>query len=171
MSNKSLSALIGAAVTVAMIGFSVVGNADPAADARKAIQGQYDKSNAAVAKKDLKGFIAIYSPDYVRTDAKGQTSNFKRIRQQTALKFSQTASVIGKSSLVSIKLTGVTAVVHVKDHRIFAYASPQSGNTQKITVDTISDDTWVQSAGVWLDTGSKIISETSSIDGKVVPNP
>ncbi len=146
-------------------------HADPASDARKAIQAQYDASNAAAAKKNLKAYIAIYAPQFTRVDPKGKISDYKRIRQQMALKFSQTASVSGSTNVASVKLTGATATVHTTDHHVFAYSSPQSGSVQKLSLDVIADDTWTFSNGAWLLTGSKATSEKWFVDGKPAPAP
>ncbi len=169
LSVRTMLKLAVAAAVIAGTSSTVLqANADPVSDAKKAIQAQYNASNAAASKKNLKAFTAIYAPDFSQTDPQGKAIQFRTVKQRMALQFSQSATITGSTTVSSVKLQGNKATVHIKDRHVYEHASPQTGNSDKFGIDIEADDVWTLNGVVWTRSASRITSEKDTVNGKPV---
>lgn len=164
--RSSKIALCGAVLLSLSVGAV---HADPTADARKAIQAQYDVSNAATVKKDVKAAISIYTPDRTIVDSKGKSTNMDVVKAQITAIFAQAASFKANSAIQTIKLTKDTAAVRVKEHGVVILPNPATKKSTTLVLDSVSDDTWVKTGKVWLQKLSKLVSQSVKQDGKPLP--
>ncbi len=154
--------LIGAAMCAMVIGtvaLSVSAVADGTAETKKAIQAQYDKMDAALAKKDLSGYVKFCSKDFVNIDEKGQKAGLEATKAQ--MKQIIDASTAFKSNSAILKLTaaGKSAIVRVKQHVACTINAPGAPAPQKLVIDAESEDTWNKTGSGWLIAKSKTISQ------------
>ena len=142
--------------------------ADPTSDARKAIQAQYDRANAAAAKKDIKGNIAIFTSDRISVDEKGTTLTLAQYRKLNSALFSSAASISASSTIENISAKGDTATVRVKEHGKLVIINPQTKQASTLVIDSVSDDIWVKRSGMWLQKRSVEKSANTVLDGQHV---
>src|ERR1700722_17111655 len=90
--------------------------ADAVSDARKAIQVQYDRSNSAAARKEIKGSMAIFTLDFVQVDRKGVEHDLPDVREHTLKVFELSTSITGTTAIQTITVSGSTATIRVKEH-------------------------------------------------------
>ena len=90
-------------------------HADPAADARRAIQSAYNASGAAAARKDAAGTLAHFTPDAVAVDTKGHTTPMAQQQQTVTRLFAAAQSVTARTTIQKFTLNHpgqATATVH-----------------------------------------------------------
>src|SRR5256885_12420964 len=93
---------------------SSVARADATAEARRAIQSRYDRINATVLKRDIKGLKAFYTTDYVFVGQRGDKHGLSELQAGLERVLPRTTEVHGKTVVESIRLTGNTAVARVR---------------------------------------------------------
>src|SRR5258708_29881 len=98
--------------------------AESSADARKAIQAAYDKSNAAAAKKDIAGTLAHHVPDFTTTDEKGKTHTLAEMKGQLTQIFQIAKEVHASTTIQSFSLKGNSATVKIEDHATIMMSNP-----------------------------------------------
>jgi ketosteroid isomerase-like protein len=146
-------------------------HADPPADAKRAIQQNYNAMNAAMAKKDINATMSFFNPDFVQITARGQRIPLADMRsglQQmvTQMKGFQATTVVSKVALDS---TGKTASATVRNTLKMTVANPQTNKDAKVVSTEDSVDTWIKTAKGWRLKLSKTSKTTQTIDGKPVP--
>lgn len=146
--------------------------ADANTDAKKALQALYDKTDAATAKKDIKGLTAYLAPDFqVLSDKGGKAMNLEQAKSQMGMVFKQVQSFKAKSVVQKVTLKGSTATVTVKQNVTAAIMNPQTGKPSKLLMDVVAEDIWVKSGAGWKEKSSKSISTKQSLDGKSIAGP
>ena len=136
-------------------------------DARRSIQADYDRMDAAAARKDPHGVIAYNAPDYVSIGPKGFSGTAKQLRiTQSFFRVSQ--SLQGHSTVRSIVVQGKTATVVVRRLQSFVLAvpDPQTGRHDQYLFDSLSRETWLQGRSGWLRTVSRRLTETVQKNGE-----
>jgi hypothetical protein len=143
-------------------------NADAVTEARKAVQSIYDKRNAAVAAKDLKGILSNCTPDFVYIAKDGQKGGLSVLKKRLLplLSLAQKPKVTTTRQKFTLKGKEVTTVV--KTHIESLFFSPTSQTPSKMVVDDTSEDVWIQSEKGWLQKRKKSLSDVMTIDGKPV---
>src|SRR5579862_5822809 len=124
-------------------------NADTAAEAKKAIQAQYDKIDLASARKDAAGVMACFTKDRVYT-RKGVKQTPDEERKHMAEDFAIFKSLSAKTAITSITIKNSTAVVHAKEHGAAVSANPNTDGTSPLVIDAVYVDTWIKRGGTWL---------------------
>ena len=156
-------------LVVAFLALPLTGSkADSTADAKRAIQAQYDKSNAAAAKKDSKGVTSVFTKDRVSVTSKGVTTSIQDEKKQMEQVFSAAQSCVVTSTILSVSLTGSQAKVRVKEHGKIVLPNPKTMVNSNLVEDSIREDTWIKSGGAWLEKKSVEKSSKVTIDGKEV---
>jgi ketosteroid isomerase-like protein len=138
------------------------------AQARKEIQAAYSRQDAAVAAKDVDGFVAIETPDAVDFDTDGTTETVAQGRQMmaqvmAAMKHCEASSVITGISLTDAR----SAVVTIKEHMVMVGAPPGKATSTMVSEGT-SRDNWVKTASGWRLKASHALTDRMTVDGKPV---
>jgi hypothetical protein len=160
-----------ASLAVAAVIAAPAVRADSTAGAKKAIQAQYDKMNAAAARKDSKGILAIMTKDHTGVTQGGQTFTLDQETAQMQQIFTAAKSLNGVSKITSIALKGSTATVQVSETDKVVMPNPNTGKTSTMTMSSVSTDTWIKKGSVWLQQKSVQKSQKVSVDGKAVNVP
>ena len=171
MINRSCKRLFLAGVAACLLAPALQVKAETAAQVKKAIQAQYDKGNAAVAKKDSKALVATYTTDRISIDDKGVKHTVAEELQQMKQVFAMAQSLSGTTTIVSITVKGYTAIVQVKESDKVVMANPQTHATSTMVMDSVSDDTWVKNGATWLQKKSVAKSQKTTLDGKAITLP
>lgn len=146
--------------------------ADATSDAKKAIQGIYDKVDAAAGKKDVKGVTSHLTSDYQSLSAKGvKLGDAAQLKTQVEMVFKQVQSIKAKSQIQKFALKGSTATVTVKQNGTIVVMNPQTRKPSVVAVESVSEDIWVKSSGSWKEKSSKNTSSKQSMDGKPIAAP
>lgn len=147
---------------------AVVAVAASVADVRKDLEAVYARLNSAMLKKDVSTVIGLCTKEFVYTTQSGE--NLTRGRMEDQLKAQMRA--IKKVVTVTIKIDKVTqkgAEVVARTTGVFEadiMLSPDAKKASRLKSTSVTDDTWVQSAGKWMLKKVKAVKETSTLDGK-----
>lgn len=142
--------------------------ADVSADARKTIQGLYDKRDSAAQKKDIQGTLAALSPDFVFVAKDGQKGDAKLLKRRLTPLFTLMQSVKSKSGIQKFALKGKEATATVKQHLEMLVVNPQTQVPQKFVADATSEDIWTKTGSGWLQKRMTTRAEKAVLDGKSV---
>ncbi len=164
MSIRKVLCFIGAMTAVVSSGAIV--RADSSADARKAIQLQYDRSNAAITRRDSTGTFAIYSPSFVAVDKNGKKHTLANLKQQSQVVFTQARIITGTTKIQTITLKGNTALVRVAEHSKMVGTDPATKSDSTLVFDSTSNDSWISTGGKWLQINSKTLTSKETINGR-----
>ncbi len=156
-------------VALSMAASLGVAKADDSASAKKAIQAQYSKLEAAAAKKDVQGMTAHLAPDFESVGLDGKTvkaSEFK-VRLDTALQ--SVKSINDVTSITKLTLKGDRATVFVKNTVSLLYINPSTKKRSRAVIERASDTQWEKKSGIWLERRSKTLAMKQTVDGKEIP--
>ena len=138
--------------------------ADTPAQARKAIEGIYAKDRAAMARKDVDTVFANQAPDYVAISKAGKRVPREQANQ-IARQLTMAKTVDVKSRILSFALKGDTAVARLKTHIHATIMNPQTNQPMAVTMDGLTEDTWVKRGGKWLIKQMREIQATQKFTG------
>lgn len=144
-------------------------HADPAGAARKAIQAQYDKANAAAARRDVDAVFAIQTPDYVHIDKQGRTHTAAEARQQFAQIVAAAKTIKAVTRIQTFKLDKTGATVTIAERADIYLLNPQTGKLSHLLITDMARDLWVKTANGWKQKRTKELSSSILMDGKPVP--
>ena len=140
--------------------------ADPAGDARTAIQAAYNRSNQALEQFDLKGWQAVHSPNYVFTDASGNRYSHAEMMARFKASLEKFRRVRSKSQILDIQLQGAKAFVRVGQTSEVEYRSWWPGRPAKAASQGVDQDQWDRTNQGWLLVSSTSLREQASAGGK-----
>jgi ketosteroid isomerase-like protein len=145
-------------------------HADPPADAKKAIQQNYNAMNAAMAKKDINATMSYFNPDFVQITQAGKQIRLAEMRSglaemTTQMKGFQATTVVSK---VTLDGAGKTASATVRNTLKMTMVNPQTNKDARVVATEDSVDTWVKTTKGWRLKLSKTSKTTQTIDGKPV---
>ena len=163
---------IGIALSLAL-SLAVSGLADPISDARKAmkaIQGAYNKIDAAANAKNVKGFLASNAPDYAIVDKNDavRMQNGPDMKASYAAFFAEKLSYKQHTTIQQISLRDKEAVVTVKQHIERSAADPKTNQRVKSVMNGILEETWTQNDKGWQRTRTKAIEMHATENGKPI---
>src|SRR5947199_5531591 len=87
---------------------------DAVAEARKDIQEQYDRINAAVRKKDVKILATFYAPVYEFVSVRGEKITLRELEKGLTPVLARATGIHGKTVVRSVRLNGSKAVVQIQ---------------------------------------------------------
>lgn len=151
----------------AIIAVSIVGSAS-AQDATTVFAARYAELGAATQAKDTAALGKLMTPDFVMTDIQGTERTAAEMHAAMGkLPGGASGAVTPKVTIVSAQITGTTAQVAQQMELQMERAGPD-GTPMKLVVTVLTDDTWVQSGGVWLLQTSNQKDVSVARDGEVV---
>jgi ketosteroid isomerase-like protein len=145
------------------------GFADATADAKKQIQAEYNKIDAAAAKKDVKGMTASMTSDFVDTNEKGEKTALKDLREKMGQVLAMTKSLKIKTTVEKVTLKGSTATASVKQTADISQLPPNVKTPVKMHSDETLTSVWVKSGAGWKIKSSKTNTSKQTLDGKPMP--
>lgn len=162
--------LIALSVTTTCLIAAPTLHADPAADARKAIQQNYNAMNAAMVKKDVAAAISYMTPDFIQFDAKGQKHTIAQMRSglQQMVRQMKTLKATSAVSKVTVDAAGAKASANVHNTLTLTLPNPNTGKDSTIVSTEDSIDAWVKTAKGWRLKQSKTLKTTQTLDGQPV---
>lgn len=114
------------------------------------VQDGYKQQDAAFGRKDIEGFFAHYTSDFVDVNDKGQTADYAKVRETLMALFAVTRSVTVDSSIQDFVLKGDSAVVTVKEHGIWVMEDPLTHQTSQSEHNDTEEDVWIRTPRGWL---------------------
>jgi ketosteroid isomerase-like protein len=157
-----------ATVLFAVTILAPVAHADPTADARKAMQTVYDKVAAAMAKKDMNGVMAYFTPDFQQIGPDGRKATLAEMKQMIQMQMQMMQNPKMKTTIQKFSLKGKEAKATVKQHFAASIVNPQTSKVIKVASDETSDDTWVKTARGWQLRKSVTLTSRQTADGKPI---
>jgi len=126
---------------------------------RMAIQSEYDKMDAAIAKKDLNVFFSRFSPDYVSVDASGKKLGKTGNREALEQLCSRIRSITIISTVKdSVQIRSRTTVKVNREMTMMVF-NPRTQQLIKAVSMTEYLDGWIQTKNKgWLLRTNKILS-------------
>ncbi|HZT44309.1 MAG TPA: hypothetical protein VFA07_19240 [Chthonomonadaceae bacterium] len=144
-------------------------SADTVAQARTAIQAAYDREDAAVRRKDVKGTLANCAPDFQFIQSDGSRGSLADARQGMVALFQKPNSFVAKTTIQKFTLQGNKAIATVKEYQMRTVVPhAKHAHPHKIVTVTIIEDTWVKHGNRWLREISRAISQKQTLDGRPV---
>lgn len=141
--------------------------ADNVAEARKAIQACYDKTDAATARKDINGTTSFFTADYVYVDNMGQNFDAARLRKQILAGYKGIASIQPKSTIKTLTLKGNSATANLHEVAHLLVVDPHDpSKTIRVDLDVTAQDLWIKTPNGWRVKKSKVMTYKQLIDGK-----
>ena len=166
MNRLTVPAIVGLTLLTSAL------RADPAADARRAIQAAYNTSNAAAARKDAAGTLAHFTPDAVAVDTHGQATPIAQHQEMATHLFAAARTVTARTVIQKFALARpgqATATVH--EHVVLTLMNPQTQQPAQLVVDDTARDLWVKTAQGWRQKRSQDLTYTSTLNGQPLPSP
>jgi ketosteroid isomerase-like protein len=159
--TQTISGLVAAMI---LIGGSVY--ADATADARKAIEAQYAKIGAALAKKDIDGVAKFCAPDWKNKAANGKTMTLEEWKTALKVGIQQFGTVKFSVKVKTVKLKGNMATV-TNDQTFEATVADSTDNkTHTFKQVENCNDVLVKTPKGWLMKASETVSVKEYRDGK-----
>ena len=147
-------------------------HADPAADARRAIQSAYNASSAAATRRDAAGTLAHFTPDGVSMDTKGHAIPIAQERQTVTSLFAAAQSITARTTIQKFSLDRPgQATATVREHSVLTLVNPQTQQPARLVVDDTARDLWVKTAKGWRQKRSTDLTYTSTLNGQPLPSP
>lgn len=154
-------------VPLALLCLAPTIHADPTADARKAIQADDDRKDAAFTRLDPVGTLQHKTLDFVSVGTEGST-NLDKERGTVKRAFSAAKSARSASHIQSIVLKDGGAVVVSNTKATLVRTSSRTGKLITLVDNQTSREFWVKTSGVWKCKRSRTLKETTMVDGRVV---
>lgn len=147
-----------------LIGGSVF--ADATADARKAIEAQYAKIGAAMAKKDIDAVAKFCAPDWKNKAANGKTMTLEEWKTTLKIGIQQFGTVKFSVKVKTVKLKGNVATV--SNDQTFEATVVDAGDNKTHIFKQVEDcnDVLVKTPKGWLLKSSETVSAKEYRDGK-----
>jgi hypothetical protein len=142
---------------------------DTPASARKAIQAGYDRMAAAAGRRDVDGWLALKTPDFVSVSLDGTENGLEGRRTMMRLVFATVERVKARTVIVGFKLLSPSrarAVVH--DHTEMTFARPDK-KVSTMIIDTDAESTWIKTPAGWRESRSRSLEERGTLDGRPMP--
>jgi ketosteroid isomerase-like protein len=164
---SSRQAIVAAAlISVTAIGIPMVSAKTSNTNARASVQSTYNKINAAFSKKDITTATSYFTPDYVSINAKGERTDLAGFRQYYT-------SLFGR---FNIDLTANKTTIKqfaVKDNgaEVFTeqYTEGKVALINKVIIYQTARSIWKNTPEGWRLKESKILSNRTTFNGKIVP--
>jgi ketosteroid isomerase-like protein len=133
---------------------------------RAALESRYADMKAAMAAHDSAAIAAILAPDFASVDVSGQSKGASEmIAAVTAVKPDPNRS--SETTLISVTPAGDAVTVEQRYH-MKSVATAADGTQHSVELVTLSTDSWVKPADVWL-IQRTVTNELSLLrDGQVV---
>ena len=160
-----------AAVLCCGIGLAAVipAMADPAADARKAIEANYTQMAKAYAGKDSFAYGAFLAKDVVFLPKSGQTLRKQPYLAGVRELFTKSKSIQLASKIEKFALQKEKAVATVRQKVTALMHNGQTDKDELFVIVQLNEAVWVRSGSNWLLQKEKEVSSTLTIGGKSVP--
>ncbi len=155
-----------ATASAVFLGLQPSAHSDAATDARRLIQSDYDRMDAAAARKDIGGVVAYNAPGYMMLGAHGNSGTLEQVRT-TMFIFKAAGSLHGHSTVQSLSLSGSKATVIVRRLQEFTMYTldPGTGRRDHFAYDILSRDTWLRGQFGWLRTTAERLSQKIKVNG------
>ena len=138
--------------------------AEPAPDARAAIQAVYNKQDAAYARKDVAGIAATYAPGFKEIDQRtGKESNAAQALD-LGFTFAMFRPIYSETNILNITLKGHQAVVTRRSRGVLDSIGNAGTRTTRLIGETLSVDTWVEGSSGWLQQRMEITGGSIGVD-------
>lgn len=136
--------------------------ADPVAEARRAIQTEYDRANQAYVKKDLDKSLAAHAPEFHFTAVTGERIYRPELRTKRKAVFQRCSQLSASSKITGIQLNGNRAIVQVAEKWGWMGPGFWPGSKKLYKSEDTAQDTWVKTAQGWKMTSSSNLTQTDS---------
>ena len=131
-------------------------------------QTLYTKADVAGNHKDMDGFLANYSQDYVIVDTAAQETDLQDIRFRLSTLFDNAQSVRSTTSVTSAGIHNNSATVMVKSNVAMRAKNPDNQQAFLLIDRLVSKDSWLKTDDGWMLQRSQIISEVNTANGHAI---
>lgn len=139
------------------------GHAEINAKIQPTIQTNYNQINAAFVRRDIKGATALFAPDYVSINPKGEKQNLAEFREHYNNLFTRFNIKLtsNKATIknIDVNTNGVDVAIEQKTEGTVA-------GFNKIVIDQTSRDSWLKTPQGWRLKESKILTSKTTFNGQ-----
>lgn len=141
--------------------------ADAIADAKRAIQAQYDKINAAVARKDVKALDGFYAPGYEYVSMRGEKLTLPELEKGLAPLLAHASALHGKTIVQSISLAAGT-IASARIQYTGGFTSVIGGNPPRTAIyesRSTAEDVWIRGTRGWILKRTRQLTDHKTVNG------
>ena len=160
--NKSCSfrpvAILNVLISIIVIGTSSeLVQADTSAQVGRTIQTICNRASTSFGKRDLSGFMAMYSPSFTLTSIPGRVTNYRQTQAGVANAFADNHYSATVRCIVSqVFVQGNHAKAVLNWHYVSRYTSNSPSQRYEIRRDYEEQSLWEKSSRGWLEVASDI---------------
>ncbi len=133
-------------------------HADTPAQARQAIQATCDRAAASYARRDLVGYMAIYSPDFSLRSVEGHKSAFRQVQSGMKIIFARNGTnTMSHCTVSQVVPQGDGARATVQWHYVVHRSRSASAPACTITRGYKAVAVWKKLPGGWKETSADVI--------------
>lgn len=141
--------------------------ADPAQEARHAIQAAYAGMDKAISRRDTSAYAVYLDPDIVGIDEKGKETDGKaKTVQLLRQAFAVFRTAASKTNILTLALQGGGAVVTT--HSTLSLSAMKNGRPIVVKSENQVRDFWSKSGGRWLLRQERVILNAQTLNGQPV---
>ena len=140
-----------------------------AADARKQIEANYRRENAALQKEDVAGVLVHYDKNYRYHGPKGRVYRTPELQPVLVEMFRLMSGIRASTKIQRFALRGKEASVRVIERVDAVMKDPSTRKTSKVVVAEDRDDVWKLVNRAWIKKSSRSLKLTQTLDGKPIP--
>ena len=135
--------------------------ADTPAQAQKAIQAACNRAAVSYARRDLSGFMGMYSPGYVSRTVTGRRGNFRQLQAGIARAFArENDSATARCVVSQVSAQGGVEGAVVRWHFVTRIGRTASAPAYTLVRDYEEQSVWNKSGGGWRQTSADMTRDT-----------
>lgn len=135
---------------------------------RMTFQSLYTRTDEALDNKDLDGGMQYHDPDFIQVQPNGDETDLGDVRYELSSWLDLAKTVHSTTSVVSASIQGVTGTALVKSSVTMVMINPDTRAKSYFVDRVVSKDTWSNQSDGWMLLRSRIISESTTNDGRKV---
>lgn len=139
--------------------------------ARKAVQASYDRMAAAASRRDVNGWLAGKTDDFVSVGLDGSEVGLASRRALLTLLLTTVHSLKTDTRVTGVDLMAPDrALAKIHEHTEMTFTRLDKKKS-KAVFDTVAEATWVKTPAGWRESRCRSLSEKGTLDGKLMPAP
>lgn len=141
------------------------------AQARKAVQAAYTQMAAAASRRDVNGWLAFKTDDFVSVGLDGAEVGLASRRALLTLLLTTVHALKTDTRLTRFELvTPDRALAKIHEHTEMTFTRLDKKRS-KAVFDTVAEATWVKTPAGWRESRCRSLSEKGTLDGKPMRPP
>lgn len=134
-------------------------------DPRREIQEALRRSDDSLHRKDIRGYMVGFTPDFHGESINGDRYDRNQAKQNLIKSLSSAQSMKASTKVKSITLTGQRAVVVSREHTALMILGRRTHRLHTLVFDGLWRGIWVDTKAGWEEQSEKQLTSTVTTDG------